>query len=128
MQTCPVCQEKYDRGRGNGYCQDCHNEYMRNWRPKYSQLTPEQQLRANCRSYANVYKRRGLLQQEACQCCGDPNSEMHHKDYSKPLDVDWLCRQCHLNEHRDMVPRGSLAKKNQPEGWSGGSNSEPNVG
>lgn len=54
-----------------------------------------------CRSYANVYKRRGKLTQEPCSECGSPDSQMHHHDYTKPLEVEWLCRKCHLKRHKD---------------------------
>jgi len=55
--------------------------------------------RANARSYANAYLRRGWLKKEPCGNCGNPESQMHHEDYSKPLDVRWLCRPCHMAEH-----------------------------
>lgn len=66
-------------------------------------MTEEQRAKGNCRSYAGVYKRRGVLSSEPCQSCGAKNAEMHHPDYSKPLSVEWLCRACHLSLHRAEV-------------------------
>ena len=40
----------------------------------------------------------GRLTKLPCAHCGDPKSEAHHHDYSKPLDVEWLCFRCH-REH-----------------------------
>jgi hypothetical protein len=71
--------------------------YMRRWR-KTHPLTPEQRYKDNSRSYANVYKHRGKLVPEAC-ICGQTNVEMHHDDYDRPLEVDWMCRECHLSFH-----------------------------
>lgn len=42
--------------------------------------------------------RRGELQKQPCWC-GAPG-EAHHHDYSRPLDVDWLCKTHHGMEHR----------------------------
>jgi endogenous inhibitor of DNA gyrase (YacG/DUF329 family) len=52
---------------------------------------------------------------ERCESCGsDQNIDRHHDDYSKPLDVRFLCRPCHTREHpgRDVhwakgLPRGT---------------------
>lgn len=74
---------------------------MRAWRAG-RQLTPEQRRKDNARSYANVYLRRGKLQRAACVDCGSPESQMHHEDYDRPLDVIWLCRPCHLARHRNL--------------------------
>jgi len=53
------------------------------------------------RVYARVRKAlmTGKLIRQACEICGDPNSQAHHTDYSKPLDITWLCRIHHLAEH-----------------------------
>lgn len=34
-----------------------------------------------------------------CQQCGVAQSEAHHPDYSRPLDVVWLCRSHHREVH-----------------------------
>jgi len=44
--------------------------------------------------------RRGLVVQTACENCGAEKSEAHHPDYSRPMQVKWLCRPCHKAEHR----------------------------
>ena len=41
----------------------------------------------------------GRLIKECCETCGDIKTEAHHEDYSKPLDVNWLCRKHHLKLH-----------------------------
>lgn len=42
---------------------------------------------------------RGELNRLACTVCGDKNSQAHHPDYGKPLDVIWLCALHHREEH-----------------------------
>lgn len=85
--------------RQAGYCLACHAERMRATRPKFSELSDTAKMKAEARRYANVYKRRGQLVPTPCEKCGSPDVEMHHEDYTKPLEVRWLCRMCHLTEH-----------------------------
>jgi rubrerythrin len=71
---------------------------MRQWRSE--NLEPEEsRARRNARAYANVYLKRGKIERTACVRCGGPGENMHHADYSKPLEVTWMCRPCHLAEH-----------------------------
>jgi len=40
------------------------------------------------------------IQKQACRVCGDTSTEGHHPDYSKPLEVIWLCKKHHLELHK----------------------------
>lgn len=44
--------------------------------------------------------RDGRLQKLPCAFCGSGDRvEAHHHDYTKPLDVTWLCSPCHRRFH-----------------------------
>ena len=37
----------------------------------------------------------------SCIICNDEHSEAHHEDYTKPLEVIWLCKTHHGELHRN---------------------------
>lgn len=42
-----------------------------------------------------------LIRPTACPKCGSTkNIQAHHEDYSKPLDIMWLCQLCHKDHHQ----------------------------
>jgi hypothetical protein len=41
---------------------------------------------------------KGSLVRAPCEICGDTPAHGHHDDYTKPLEVRWLCR-IHHDEH-----------------------------
>ncbi len=46
--------------------------------------------------------RDGKLIRLPCEKCGNEKSQAHHDDYSKHLNVRWLCRTCHVLEHGNI--------------------------
>jgi hypothetical protein len=44
----------------------------------------------------------GLLTRRPCEVCGEEYTHGHHPDYTKPLEVVWLCPQHHSDEHRRL--------------------------
>jgi hypothetical protein len=51
------------------------------------------------RALANAMKD-GKVTKLPCFICGDKNVEGHHPDYSRPLDVVWLCNKHHRECHK----------------------------
>ena len=72
-----------------------HAEYMRR---RYAE---DAEFREKQKSRVKVSRavRNGRLVKGPCENCGSPETEAHHDDYGRPLDVRWMCRGCHENEH-----------------------------
>lgn len=63
---------------------------------KYQALNPEK-IKAH-QVLRTAVKQGMVIKPEHCSNCNKPGKiEGHHDDYSKPLDVDWLCTRCHKN-------------------------------
>lgn len=95
--------------RSSCYCKGCLRKISaerQRGRNKYAdrkvkldryRLKYPEKLRA--RALVGIAKKKGLLKQLPCIKCNDPNSQAHHHDYSKPLEIEWLCLKCHTQEH-----------------------------
>ena len=56
-------------------------------------------LQQRAQDRAKKAVKNGELQRQPCEICGSTRFvEGHHDDYSKPLEVCWLCRSCHAKE------------------------------
>lgn len=43
--------------------------------------------------------KKGLVEKQPCEVCGDLRVHGHREDYEKPLDVIWLCPLHHAELH-----------------------------
>ena len=67
---------------------------------KWKKENPEK--RKAHRLVNNAIRDGKFVKPTACEDCGAEGVtlDMHHEDYSKPFEVDALCRQCHKDRHR----------------------------
>jgi hypothetical protein len=92
-------------------------ERMRKWRDNKENKEREASRRRPVkydkskvdRAKANIYLRvnwhikQGHIIPKPCEVCGDVNVHAHHDDYSKPLEVRWLCPTHHMRLHKWVV-------------------------
>jgi len=92
--------------------------YQRAWKAAhpdrlrlYRQRLDRQRLRARW-AVATAVRTGRLVRPEACSECGaEPGPdelgrsrvEAHHEHYERPLDVEWLCSDCHDERHREAA-------------------------
>ena len=91
-RTNPAVQE-YDRKRSKlPHRVAQRREVNRKWRESNPAAYAAQTAVGNA-------VRDGRLAKEPCLFCGRDDVHAHHRDYSKPLDVIWLCPKCHHRLH-----------------------------
>lgn len=84
-----------------------NKEYQKNNRDKINERSRRYRkievvsMKEKARDKVQKAIRKGtLVRPSTCDDCGqDMFVEAHHEDYSKPLDVQWLCKDCHWKRH-----------------------------
>lgn len=67
-------------------------------RAEWAKRNPEKYKAQNA---VNNAIRDGRLKRQPCYC--GAKAHAHHTDYSKPLEVQWLCPKHHSREHNDVL-------------------------
>lgn len=118
MFTCIKCNQskpigeftpRNDNSRGHyTTCKVCKNahqkQYQKSAAGKLVQVKADQArkekfaYKRSARSKTFTAIKNGTIQVLPCLICGE-KAEAHHHDYSRPLDVMWLCRTHHMEAH-----------------------------
>lgn len=69
-----------------------HIQYLKKWKKAH----PLVSIAGDRIKYAIKV---GKIKRIPCEFCGNPKSEAHHEDYTKPLDVWFLCKKHHTARH-----------------------------
>ncbi len=129
MRICQIChQEKpldqfyrcKSRPLGRDYrCKDCFRvirrhldktpkrilkskQWLRSEKGKalYRRRYAENKLQFRAHRTIQRLIKAGVIKRQNCEVCGENNGSAHHPDYSKPLEVVWLCQKHHSEVHR----------------------------
>lgn len=67
-------------------------------------LTASRADKVRARKALNHAVAAGRVVPQPCGECSAPKAQAHHDDYSKPLQVRWLCAGCHSKLHNQKHP------------------------
>jgi ribosomal protein S27AE len=110
----------------DGRCKACNAAYIAEWRkhskaksitPEYAKAYRAEQMRLHpdrekARRIVQYAIRKRILVRKPCVRCGAEPADAHHRDYSRPLYVVWLCSSCHHDEH-GAIERGEATHGTQ---------------
>lgn len=137
MKVCSICKvakpltEFYVTPSKPGgyydYCRPCDRERVREYsKTPNGKLSTIARTRRKAKKFPdkmkaqqqlrNAVKTGLVIRPTVCDNCQSGGRiDGHHEDYSKPLDVMWLCDPCHKLQHGKLVDL-SLIKKDPLQG------------
>lgn len=79
-----------------------HREKVNEWHHKWQK---DNLVKARAQSNLKNHIRRGsIVRPDKCEVCmKECKPHGHHEDYTKPLDVQWLCKICHNHKHGKLM-------------------------
>ena len=89
-------------------CKTCTKDRMKRTRVEHSDHYAQYErdrdrVKVNARRKLRNAVASGSIIKTPCVICGNEKSQGHHEDYSKPLDVIWMCNRCHAEHHSGFI-------------------------
>lgn len=101
-KLCSICGKKFIArtdhivvGKGN-YCSNCCHKPGGSATRKLYPILPAANTHL-ARIARKIAEKE--LPIKPCEICDYQETDKHHDDYSKPLEVIWLCRKHHIQRH-----------------------------
>ena len=117
LHSCDLCKKEFEGVITRVFCDRACSNMGRN-RVKLPEEQREMNKKESRRKSAKKCKQKnsqkikacylaysalesGKLTPKPCEICNKASiySEMHHHDYNKPLEIIWLCHDCHTLVH-----------------------------
>ena len=126
MHKCAICKKSFPRNQVYArnyppfpeyYCRGCNTKHVATYRAtakgkkaineasKRSYIKNKEKwlARSKARYAVKIGK---LIKPDRCEVCEKKAAghalQGHHEDYSKPLEVTWLCISCHADADREL--------------------------
>lgn len=104
------CRLKTAKARAAGKIKQTPNENKQAWRKR-------NHFKSKAHNIAKRAVGAGKIERiETCEhCLSSPATDMHHFDYSRPIDVVFVCKSCHgiLHRKHKTVPIGISPKTDE---------------
>lgn len=81
---------------------DKSREASRKW--EKNNLKKLKSMYGYAHQFVRTALKNGILEKQCCEVCGNEEAEAHHDNYNEPLNVRWLCKECHDEWHRNNKP------------------------
>lgn len=115
-KRCPTCkraqQNAANAAKGDRLKEEAKAAYHRRkayyegyWTDKKS--SEDHRIKRAARRKVATEIEAGRLHRKPCEVCGAQRSDAHHDDYTKPLEVNWLCHSHHMLRHAMLRVRGA---------------------
>lgn len=115
QSVCKTCRAIADKGRNRSGAPDNSSPHGKERKRRWNKLHKDPIKQGARSAVKRAVKRGDLIPSESCQACGKSQLrsdgvraiQAHHEDYTKPLDVIWLCVKCHQIAHLKDTARKS---------------------
>ncbi len=94
------CWYQSNKEHAKEYSKQYRKSHPHVYRKSVREWVEKNPLKKMCQKYVRVALYHKIITRQPCEVCGTTeNIHAHHTDYTKPLEIKWLCEKHHLQLH-----------------------------